>query len=163
MEYGEGNGTPLQYFCLANPMDGGARWTAVHGVARVGHNWATSLSLFTFMHWKRKWQPTPVFLPGESQGQGSLVGCCLWGHTESDTTEATQQQQQQHGGIAIWVLAKKNQSSVQVHWWTVLPPADFPRERWNSSDNHLFHHPHPEKSMSYTRAILELSLSNRNA
>ena len=39
--------------------------------------------------WRRKWQPTPVFLPGESQGQGSLVGCCLWGHTESDTTEAT--------------------------------------------------------------------------
>ena len=47
------------------------------------------------MHWRRKWQPTPVFLPGESQGQGSLVGCCLWGHTESDMTEATQQQKQQ--------------------------------------------------------------------
>ena len=46
---------------------------------RVGHDWATSLSLFTFMHWRRKWQPTPVFLPGESQGRGSLVGCCLWG------------------------------------------------------------------------------------
>ena len=39
--------------------------------------------------WRRKWQSTPVFLPGESQGQGSLVGCHLWGHTESDTTEAT--------------------------------------------------------------------------
>ena len=39
----------------------------------VGHDWATSLSLFTFMHWRRKWQPTPVFLPGESQGRGSLV------------------------------------------------------------------------------------------
>jgi len=46
------------------------------------------------MHWRRKWQPTPVFLPGESQGWGSLVGCHLWGRTESDTTEATQQQQQ---------------------------------------------------------------------
>ena len=44
------------------------------------------------MHWRRKWQPTPVFLPGESQGQGSLVGCRLWGRTESDTTEVTQQQ-----------------------------------------------------------------------
>ena len=65
------------------------------GSLRVGHDWATSLSLFTFMHWKRKWQPTPVFLPGESQGLQSLVGCCLWGHTESDTTEATWQQQQQ--------------------------------------------------------------------
>ena len=59
------------------------------GLLGVGHNWATSLSFFTFMHWRRKWQPTPVFLPGESQGQGSLVGCRLWGRTESDTTEAT--------------------------------------------------------------------------
>ena len=39
------------------------------------------------MHWGRKWQPTPVFLPGESQGRGSLVGCRLWGHIESDTTD----------------------------------------------------------------------------
>ena len=54
---------------------------------RVRHNWATSPLLFTFMCWRRKWQPTPVFLPGESQGQGSLVGCRLWGCTESDTTE----------------------------------------------------------------------------
>ena len=46
-------------------------------------------SLFTFKHWRGKWQPTPVFLPGESQGQRSLVGCRLWGCTESDTTEAT--------------------------------------------------------------------------
>ena len=140
---GEGNGTPLQHSCLENPMDGGAWWAAVHGVAksrtwlsdftftfhfhalekemathssvlawriprmgephglpsmrshRVRHDWATSLSLFPFMHWRRKWQPTPVFLPGESQGWGSLLGCRPWGRTESDTTEATQQQQQQ--------------------------------------------------------------------
>ena len=59
------------------------------GSQRVGHNWATSLSLVTFMYWRRKWQPTPVFLPGESQGRGSLVGCCLWGRTQSDMTEAT--------------------------------------------------------------------------
>ena len=57
-----------------------------------------SLSLFTFMHWRRKWQPTPVFLPGESQGWGSLVGCRLWDCIESDTTEATQQQQEQQQG-----------------------------------------------------------------
>ena len=56
---------------------------------RVQHNRTTSLSLFTFMHWRRKWQPTPVFLPRESQGRGSPVGCRLWGRTESDTTEAT--------------------------------------------------------------------------
>ena len=63
------------------------------GLLRVGQDSATSLSLFTFMQWRRKWQPTPVFLPGESQEWGSLVGCRLWGRTESDTTEATQQQQ----------------------------------------------------------------------
>ena len=82
---GEANGTPLQYCCLENPMDGGAWWAAVHGVAR---SW-TRLSKFTFMHWRRKWQPTSVFLPGESQGWGNLVGCRLWGRTELDTTEAT--------------------------------------------------------------------------
>ena len=59
------------------------------GSLRVGHDWETSLSLFTFMHWRRKWHPTPVFLPGESQWQRSLVGCRLWGRTESDRTEAT--------------------------------------------------------------------------
>ena len=59
------------------------------GAQRVGHYWVTSLSFFTFMHWRRKWQPTPVFLPGESQGQWSLVGRSLWGRTESDTTEVT--------------------------------------------------------------------------
>ena len=81
----EGNGTPLQYSCLENPIDAGAWLAAVHGVAK---SW-TQLSDFTFTHWRRKWQPTPVFLPGESQGQGSLVGYCLWGRTESDTNEAT--------------------------------------------------------------------------
>ena len=84
---GEGNGTPLQYSCLKNPMDRGAWWAAVHGVAKS----RTRLSdfSFTFLHWRRKWQPTPVFLPGETQGRGSLMGCRLWGRTESDTTEAT--------------------------------------------------------------------------
>ena len=53
------------------------------------------------MRWRRKWQPTPVFLPGESQGRGSLVGCRLWGHTESDTTEVTQQQQQQNLFLSV--------------------------------------------------------------
>ena len=74
-------------------MDGGAWWAAVHGVAK---SW-TRLSDFTFtftFHFhalRRKWQPTPVFLPGESSGQRSLVGCRLWGRTELDTTDATYQ------------------------------------------------------------------------
>ena len=59
------------------------------GSLRVGHDRATSLSLFTFLLWRRKWQSTPVFLPGDSQGRGNLVGCRLWGHTESDTTKVT--------------------------------------------------------------------------
>ena len=57
------------------------------GSLGIGHDWVTSLVLFTFMHWIRTWQPTPVLLPGESQRLGSLVGCRLWGRTESDTTE----------------------------------------------------------------------------
>ena len=64
--FGEGNGTPLQYSCLENPMDGGAWWAAVHGVTES----RTQLTDFTFTHWGRKWQLTPVFLPGESQGRG---------------------------------------------------------------------------------------------
>ena len=54
------------------------------GSLRVGHDWATSLSLFTFMHWRRKWQPTPVFLPGESQEWGSLRGA-VYGVAQSQT------------------------------------------------------------------------------
>ena len=86
---GEGNGTPPQYSCLENPMDGGAWKAVVHGVTE---GW-TRLSDFTFtFHFhalEKEMAPTPVFLPGESQGQQSLVGCRLWGHTESDTTEVT--------------------------------------------------------------------------
>ena len=79
-----GEGTPLQYSCLANSMDRGGWWAAVHGVAK-----SRARLDFTFMHWRRQWHPAPVFLPGEPQGRGSLVGCRLWGRTESDTTEAT--------------------------------------------------------------------------
>ena len=89
MVTGEGNGTPLQYSCLGSPLDGGAWWAAVHGVAKSQTGLRDFTFTFTFLHWRRKWQPTPVFLPGESQGRGSLVGCRLWGRTESDTTEAT--------------------------------------------------------------------------
>ena len=73
----------LRHSCPVHSLDDDTM-----GSLRVRHDWVTSLSLFTFMHWRRKWQPTPVFLPGESQGRRSLVGCHLWGRTESDTTEA---------------------------------------------------------------------------
>ena len=87
------------------------------GSLRVGCDWATSLSLCTFKHWKRKWQPSPVFLPGESQGRGSLVGCCLWGCTESDMTEAIWQQQQFSGGCYLQlnkILTDRHRSSQQI-------------------------------------------------
>jgi len=81
---GEGNGTPLQYSCLENPMDGGDWKAAVHGVAE------------SKLHEARTWHnanivrsngPTPVLLPGKSHGWRSLVGFSPWGHKESDTTE----------------------------------------------------------------------------
>ena len=107
------------------------------GLLRVGHDWATLLSLFTFMHWRRKWQPTPVFLPWESQGRGSLVGCRLWGRTESDTTEATcssssrdkNRGREETEKSAIWKLSRGTvavgSSNLQRDlWllWTLLSP-----------------------------------------
>ena len=87
--FGEGNDTPLQYSCLENPMDGGAWKATVHGVAEG----RTRLSDFTFtFHFyalEKEMTTHSSVLPGESQEWGSLVGCHLWGHTESDTTEVT--------------------------------------------------------------------------
>ena len=85
----EGSGTPLQYSCLENPMDGGAWWAAVHGVAKS----QTRLSDFTFtfhFHALEKEMAThSSVLAWRIPGTGSLVSCRLWGRTESDTTEAT--------------------------------------------------------------------------
>ena len=86
---GEGNGTHCSALAWKIPwMELPGRLRSMWSL-RVGHDWAPSLSFFTFLHWRRKWQLTPVFLPGESQGQGNLVGCRLWGCTESDTAEVT--------------------------------------------------------------------------
>ena len=82
---GEGNGNPLQYSCLENPMDGVAWWAAVQGVAKS----RTRLSDFTFMPWRRKWQPTPVFLPGEFRDGGAWWAAIYGVTTESDMTEVT--------------------------------------------------------------------------
>ena len=76
------------------------------GSLRVGHDWATSLSLFTFMRWRRQWQPTPVLLPGESQGRGSLVGCRLWGrrvgHNWGDLAAAAGAKEQWDANLKVW-------------------------------------------------------------
>ena len=86
---GEGSGTPLQYSCLENPMDRGAWKAAVHGVAED----RTQLSDFTFtFHFhalEKEMAAHSSVLAWRIQGRGSLVGCHLWGCTESDTTEAT--------------------------------------------------------------------------
>ena len=86
---GEGNGTPLQYSCLENPMDGGAWWAAVHGVAESWTRLSDFTLTFHFHALEKEMATHSRFLPGESQGWESLVGCRLWGRTESDTTEAT--------------------------------------------------------------------------
>ena len=98
---------PLQScLTLCDPIDGSPPGSSVPGIlqARILEwvaisfsnawkwkvkDWETSLSLFTFLHWRRKWQSTPVFLPREFQGRRSLVGCHLWGRTKLDTTEVT--------------------------------------------------------------------------
>ena len=65
--------------------------------------------------YKSKWQPTPVFLPGESQGRGSLVGCRLWVHTQLDTTGVTQQQQQ-YSYVPTPRKAQEPQINITLHW-----------------------------------------------
>ena len=86
---GEGNGNTLHSSCLENPTDRGAWKATVHGVTKIGtrlndsHNNNNNNGCI----WRRKWQPTPVFLPEESHGQRSLEGYSPWCHKESDTTE----------------------------------------------------------------------------
>ena len=91
---GEENGNPFQYSYLEKSVDRGAWWAAIYGVTQSDTTEATQHAC---MHWKRKWQPTPVFSPRESQGQRSLVGCHPLGHTESDTIE-------QHAAAAAWSI-----------------------------------------------------------
>ena len=73
------------------------------GSLRVGHDWATSLSLFIFMHWRRKWQPTPVFLPGESQGRGAWWAT-VYGVAQSQT----------------WLKRLSSSSSSSSRWYLLV-------------------------------------------
>ena len=94
------------------------------GSLRVGHDGATSLSLFPFMHWRRKWHPTPVFLPGKSHGWRSLVGCIPWGCKESDTSERL------HFHFSLSCIGEGNGNPLQCSclenprdggaWWAAL-------------------------------------------
>ena len=105
------------------------------GSLRVGYDWATSLSLFTFMHWKRKWQPTPVFLPRKSHGRRSLVGCSPWGRWESDTT------QRLHFGFSLSCIGEGNGNPLQCSclenprdggaWWAAFLGSQRVRHDWS--------------------------------
>ena len=99
------------------------------GLLRVGHDWATSLSLFTCMHWRRKWQPTPVFLPGKCHGQRSLVSYSPPSCKESDTTEHACTHRQEVAGPSVslktltrelWLISLPSYSNL-----TQFPPVEF--------------------------------------
>ena len=86
---GEGNGTPLQYSCLENPMGGGAWWAAVHGAVKSRTQLSNLTSTFHFHALEKEMATHLSVLAWRVPGTGSLVGCHLWGRTESDTTEVT--------------------------------------------------------------------------
>ena len=104
---GVGSGNPLQYSCLENPMDKGAWWATVQGVAKS----QTRLSDFAFtfhMHWRRKWQTTPLFLPGESQGRGAW-----WAAV--------------YGVAQSWTQLKRlSSSSSNPQWWALSSTMQIP-------------------------------------
>ena len=86
------------------------------GLLRVGHNWVTSLSFFTFMHWRRQWHPTPKLLPGKSHGQRSLEGCSPWGRWGLDMTE------QLHFHFSLSCIGEGNGNPLQ--WSCLENPRD---------------------------------------
>ena len=114
---------------------------------RVGHDWATSLWLFTFMHWKRKWQPTPVLLPGKFHGRRSLEGCSPWGRWGSDTTERL------HFDFSLLCIGEGNGSPLQCSclensrdsraWWAAVSGVTQSQtrlKRLSSSSSSAFKH-----------------------
>ena len=86
---GEGNGTPLQYSCLENPMDGGAWWAAVHEVTKSWTRLSGFTLTFQFHALEKEMATHSSVLAWRIPGTGSLMGCHLWGRTESDMTEVT--------------------------------------------------------------------------
>ena len=122
---GEGNGTPLQYSCLENPMDRGAWWAAVHGVARSRTRLSNLTFTFHFHALEKEMATHSSVLALRIPGTGKPVGCSLWGRTESNTTEATQQQQQQ---VILYMMAHTFSFTVLLY----APPLPLP------TDSHQF-------------------------
>ena len=108
----------------------------------------TSLSLFIFVHWRRKWQPTPVFLSGESRGRRSLLGCHLWGCTELDTTEAT--------AAAAAAAAAPSLHFDISHPWNCVTPIGHP----GSSPRSPTKMPSPSSSSGYFLLQSPLGIAN---
>ena len=111
-------------------MNRGAWWAAVHGVAQ---NWT---QLKQCMHWRRKRQPTLVFLPGESQGWRSLVGCRQWGCTELDTTEVLSSNSSSMYGCESWTIKKAEHQRLgafELWCWERLLRVPWTAKRSNQS------------------------------
>ena len=89
MDYGEGDGTPLQYFCLENPMDRGAWWAAVHGVMKSRTRLSDFTFTFNFQELEKEMATHSSVFAWRIPGTGEPGGLPLWGHTESDMTEVT--------------------------------------------------------------------------
>ena len=121
---GEGNGNPLQYSCLENPMDGGAWWAALHGVAKSRTQLSDFPFTFHFHALEKEMAPHSVLLPGKSHGQRSLVGCSPWGREELDTTE------QLHFHFSLSCMGEGNGTPLQCSclenprdtraWWAAV-------------------------------------------
>ena len=137
----EGNGTPLSTLVWKIPWTEEPGRLQSMGSLRVRHDWATSLSLFTFMHWSRKWQPTPVLLPGESHGWRSPEGCSPRGRWGSDTTERL------HFHFSLSCIGEGNGNPLQCSclenprdggaWWAAIYGVTQSRTRlkWLSSSS----------------------------
>ena len=110
------------------------------GSRRVGHYWATSLSLFTFMHWRRKWQPTPVFLPGETQGRGSWWAA-VYGVTQSRTLLKWLSSSSKKKHQSSISLCTKRKGHVRILWEGRCPKArksGFIKKHWTLPDLDLW-------------------------
>ena len=116
---GEGNGTPLQYSYLENPMDRGAWKAAVHEVSKSRTRLSDFTSLFSFMHWRRTWHPTPVLLPGKAHGRGAwwaaVHGVAKSRTRLSDFTftfhfQALEEEMATHSGVLAWRIPGTGES-----------------------------------------------------
>ena len=150
-------------------MDGGAWWAAVHGVAEGRTRLSDFTLIFTFMHWRRKWQPTPVFLPRESQGWGSLVGCRLWGATGSDTLKQLSSSSSSsmfhfqnvsaeiHGSrLSLWSGSTDSKTLGSTKWWelTQRKPLEYKTQHHPTTSSTLWRTPHPNNKQKNTNPVI---------